>query len=1290
MQRKFIAFITVLLATGTAHTGAQPNIILLISDDAGFADFGFMDQVTGIISPVPTPNLDSLRARGVLCTNAYTASVCSPSRAAIVTGNYQQRTGYEFNINNITSADSPHEGLPSNAVTIFERMGNLGYTTGVIGKWHLGARPDIITNGTISVAGNRPPRQGVDEFYGILKGSRSYDVGNTSGAGILRELELNAQGFERDEILESAHAGENVTNTFGQGAVDFIRSHHSDVNPFFLYVSFTTPHGPIHNSPDFNDPRIAALGGKRRQYASMVLTMDKEIGRILHRLDDPNGDNDNSDAITDNTLVIFINDNGGARNNGTVNTPLRNWKGSPFEGGVRIPMIMAGAGIAPQQRGTTYTAPVHTIDLAATAVITGGGNFDNNDPIDGVNLLPYINNEKAGIPHQYIIMRSAAEVGIRHENWKLVRNGRNQPYQLFNLDADISETTNVSANNPQLVTTLQEQLTRFEAGVYKPRFPGLNQPESSINRFDHFRLSPSPGNAPPVEGENLLENPGFEDGSAIDADSRHTFAELNAWSNNGNAASTQFAALNNNANSGTYRGMLLRNTRIPYQITKHSITEGNIINLDFFHRGFSGWDAADTFSVELFYLDALGTEQILSILTIAPTPGAWNRTSHSFPRINSQAAVGRQLGIRFRSNAAGSEFASLDNVSLKLIDAGPNDEADNTSSLEWSENNAWIDPVTGREETMFDMDAFAGATLEFPVKNTFNYIAINDMTRMTGLEFMLNQIVFSGNHDGNNARKSTLSGKALLLVDHLETGTRPTVQITANGPAFSFELKNELVLFDDLVIAGEGTSDVIISGRIRDYLEPRAVIKSGSSSLRLEGLHNYAGATIIEDGTLHLEHASLVTSPMLTVHRGAQLQGTGELAGSLQIEGKISLRINDDFNDRIDSAQNISIKSGSLEIMTPGKGATRPLYVLLSYNELNGNFSSISGIPPGYSLHYSYDTGSANRCIALIRDNTLATNQVLISKDRLNGGFEQVTESHAGESTFEQVAQWTNYLRDTTLIASTESMPLPGTGGTHSAFLSEDGTRVLAIDTGYRLRTEEHVDMSFHWRDAENWNDTKDTLKITQFITADDTLDTPATTINEFSTGTSRRNNSYQKEKFYSPPIPASANGKRLFLRISTTELDAINPGYCRIDNISLTVLTTNPYARWTYLADLVGDNASPNLDANGDGTVNAIAFAMGLPDPFTATDTPPLTLEYHPSGSLITLSYPQIDASLYASLSLEYSDDLETWVEARAGIDGITITREDLGERDIVHVTLPLPNPPLRQIFTRLSLSGL
>ena len=139
--------------------------------------------------------------------------------------------------------------------------------------------------------------------------------------------------------------------------------------------------------------------------------------------------------------------------------------------------------------------------------------------------------------------------------------------------------------------------------------------------------------------------------------------------------------------------MLLSDVRIPYQVTRHSITGGNIINLDFFHRGFSGWDATDTFSVELFYLDPLGTKQILSILTITPTPGTWNRTSHTFPPINNQEAIGRQLGIRFRSNAAGSEFASLDDVSLKLVDG----ETDNASSLEWSANNAWIDPATGRE-----------------------------------------------------------------------------------------------------------------------------------------------------------------------------------------------------------------------------------------------------------------------------------------------------------------------------------------------------------------------------------------------------------------------------------------------------------------------------------------------------------------------------------------------------------------------------------------------------------------
>ena len=258
MGIKYILFTLLLVLPLFAQ---KPNVIVMISDDAGYADWGFMDDYIQTLSPgqpkstVPTPNLDALRQRGTLLTNAYTAAVCSPSRAAIVTGSYQQRIGYEYNINNLMGANDI-DGLSPDTITIFDRMKSEGYTTGAVGKWHLGARANN------SGAGNRPENQGVDEFFGIWKGSRNYTIGAVSGSGTLRKT--FASPFN-DTVLETTPPWNTinnyVTNAFGIGAVNFIKRHYADPDPFFLYISFTAPHGPIGPSPDIDDPRLNSLTG---------------------------------------------------------------------------------------------------------------------------------------------------------------------------------------------------------------------------------------------------------------------------------------------------------------------------------------------------------------------------------------------------------------------------------------------------------------------------------------------------------------------------------------------------------------------------------------------------------------------------------------------------------------------------------------------------------------------------------------------------------------------------------------------------------------------------------------------------------------------------------------------------------------------------------------------------------------------------------------------------------------------------------------------------------------------
>ncbi|MDB4438467.1 sulfatase-like hydrolase/transferase, partial [bacterium] len=422
----------------------QPNVVVIISDDAGYADWGFMNDYLQSLNPgqaksvIPTPNLDALRQRGTLITNAYTGAVCSPSRAAIVTGSYQQRIGYEYNINNLMGSNDV-DGLSPDTTTIFDRMKSEGYTTGTVGKWHLGARAN--DNGL----GNRPENQGVDEFFGIWKGSRNYTIGAVSGSGTLRET--TASPFS-DTVLETTPpwntTNNYVTNAFGEGAVNFIKRHHADPDPFFLYVSFTAPHSPIGPSPDINDPRLSPLSGTRKNYASMVLTMDREIGKILDSLEDPAGDG--SISLTENTLVIFINDNGGASGIGADNTPLRNFKGSIFEGGTRVPMIIAGLGLP---ENATFHSPIHSIDILPTCLDAAGATPPAG--IDGVSLLPYLNSTIPGVPHEVITIRNDTKASVRKGDWKLAKNTTNSPFLLYNLGQDPGETTDLANANPQIV-----------------------------------------------------------------------------------------------------------------------------------------------------------------------------------------------------------------------------------------------------------------------------------------------------------------------------------------------------------------------------------------------------------------------------------------------------------------------------------------------------------------------------------------------------------------------------------------------------------------------------------------------------------------------------------------------------------------------------------------------------------------------------------------------------------------------------------------------------------------------
>ena len=978
----------ILLSSFQILVAQKPNIIVIISDDAGYADWEFMDDYLQTVnpgqapSPVPTPNLNSLRHRGTLFTNAYTAAVCSPSRAAIVTGSYQQRIGYEYNINNLTSPTAV-DGLSPGTVTIFDRIGAEGYTTGAIGKWHLGARANT------SGLGNRPENQGVDEFFGIWKGSRNYTIGSVTGSGELRETITSPFS---DTVLETTPPWNTttsyVTNAFGTGAVDFIDRHYADEAPFFLYVSFTAPHGPIGPSPDINDPRISSLSGTRKNYASMVLTMDKEIGNILNKLDDPAGDG--SVSLTDRTLVIFMNDNGGASGIGTVNTPLKNFKGSVFEGGTRVPMLIAGPGLP--QNGT-FHHPVHSIDILPTCLEASGATPPSQ--IDGVSLIPHLEGTASTPPHEVIVIRNGSRYSVRRDNWKLVGIAPNSNPALYDLANDISEATDVAAANPPIAAALLQDLTAFEVLSDKPRHASLNRQPDSINLNDRFVANPIPGTALSLTPDltligNDLKNGNFNAGGGGGV---QTYEQTLFWQNLGTGSQNENATNTSLSLDGSRNAIIAETVAREFAIeTEHTLSSGEHFQTAFDWRDASAWnDASDRIRVTLFTTDNDTLNGIRTTIqsldsSLSKADSAYQSetlvfTGNLLSGIPSRAQ-GKRLFVSMNVAQAGSGFARLDNFSLVRgsLDTGPA-----AVNFNWSDQDTWSDPQTSLKDTFLSQDSFAGAILEFPSVDTFSYTATNDTTRATGQTFMLNRLNFTGSFSAPNPEKAILRGNDLLFANDLH-GNSPGISLDATSAGFSFAIENNFILYHDFVISGNGTSIFDLQGTISEFHNPVNVSKMGTSNLLLSTSPTYTGKTTITEGRLTLAsdvNLSMTSEVALdpdgilagdgTVSVPVTGTGTispGESIGKLTATddvqlGALEIEINDSSSDLLSVTGHLDLSGAELKIINQGADFTLPRYPIANYGTLTGGFETLSGIPSGFVVDYT----STENTISLVKSD---------------------------------------------------------------------------------------------------------------------------------------------------------------------------------------------------------------------------------------------------------------------------------------------------------------------------------
>ena len=457
-------------ATSEKQITGRPNIVLIIADDLGYGELGCQGN-----PQIPTPNLDALAKNGVRFTSGYvSAPNCSPSRAGILTGKYQTRFGYE---NNPIGAknDDPGYGLPTNQKTMAEILHNNGYATAVIGKWHLGG-----------TAKYHPMRRGFDEFFGFLHEGHSYAYPTWKDVtSMYRRLTLpdgtkgrwihgntvyyTAIGYDEppydanNPIIRDSQPVEEssyLTEAFSREAISFIDRKKDQ--PFFLEVAFNSVHSPMQAK----NVDLAGLSGiediQRRIFAGMLINMDRGIGQIIQKL--------RESGLEDNTVIIFLSDNGGpTRELTSSNLPLRGEKGNLYEGGIRVPFIIQWNGKIPA--GTVYEKPVISLDILPTVAAATG--TETPSDIDGVNLLPYITGKEAGQPHQYLYWRQNGLTALRSGDWKIFNNKSNSllpEWELYNLVDDIGETNNLIKQFPDKFKELYTNWNELNGKMVDPLF----------------------------------------------------------------------------------------------------------------------------------------------------------------------------------------------------------------------------------------------------------------------------------------------------------------------------------------------------------------------------------------------------------------------------------------------------------------------------------------------------------------------------------------------------------------------------------------------------------------------------------------------------------------------------------------------------------------------------------------------------------------------------------------------------------------------------------------------------